>query len=98
MSSAVTPPRLALARPDDWHLHLRDGAALSAVVGATASVFRRAIVMPNLRPPVTTVASAAAYRDRIIAACDAAGVADFTPLMTLYLTDNTTPDEVKRAK
>jgi dihydroorotase len=98
MSNAVTPLRVTLTRPDDWHLHLRDGAALASVIGATANVFRRAIVMPNLRPPVTTVDAAASYRDRILAACAAAGIADFTPLMTLYLTDNTSPDEVKRAK
>jgi len=98
MSSTVTPSRVTLTRPDDWHLHLRDGPALTAVIGATATVFRRAIVMPNLRPPVTTVAAASAYRDRIFAACGASGIADFTPLMTLYLTDNTSPDEVRRAK
>jgi len=98
MSSAVTPSRVSLTRPDDWHLHLRDGAALAAVISATASVFARAIVMPNLKPPVTTVAAAAAYRERIIASCGTSGIADFTPLMTLYLTDNTTAEEVKRAK
>jgi dihydroorotase len=98
MSPAVTPSRVTLTQPDDWHLHLRDGTALSAVIAATAGVFRRAIVMPNLRPPVTTLAAAASYRDRIFAACTTAGIADFTPLMTLYLTDNTSPDEVKRAK
>jgi dihydroorotase len=100
MSPAGTAPlRLTLTRPDDWHLHLRDGAALAAVVPATANVFARAIVMPNLKPPVTTVAAAAAYRDRIVAARPPAPrQAAFTPLMTLYLTDNTSPDEVKRAK
>jgi dihydroorotase len=92
------PSRLTLTRPDDCHLHLRDGAALAAVLPATANVFARAIVMPNLRPPVTTVAAAAAYRDRILAARPANRQSDFTPLMTLYLTDNTSPDEVKRAK
>ena len=86
---------LTLTRPDDWHLHVRDGAAMAAVVPATARQFGRAIIMPNLRPPVTTAAQAVAYRERILAAVPA-GV-DFTPLMTLYLTDNTTPDEVRRA-
>lgn len=97
MSPAGNLPRLTLTRPDDWHLHLRDGAALAAVVPATANVFARAIVMPNLKPPVTTVAAAAAYRDRVLAARPSR-CADFTPLMTLYLTDSTSPDEVKRAK
>ncbi len=87
--------RLTIARPDDWHLHLRDGPALSAVVDATARVFGRAIVMPNLKPPVTTVAAAAAYRARILAALPAGRV--FEPLMTLYLTDNTSADEIRRA-
>ena len=85
-----------LARPDDWHLHLRDGAALAAVIGATARVFRRAIVMPNLRPPVTTTVAAARYRDRILAVRPAGS--DFEPLMTLYLTDRTSADEVAHAK
>ena len=87
---------LTLTRPDDWHLHLRDGDALRAVLPHTARQFARAIVMPNLKPPVTTVAAAAAYRDRIVAALP--GDASFTPLMTLYLTDDTSPDEVRRAK
>ena len=87
---------LTLTRPDDWHLHLRDGAALAAVLPATARQFARAIVMPNLRPPVTTAAQAADYRSRIIQALPAG--ADFQPLMTLYLTDNTPADEVARAK
>lgn len=86
---------LTLTRPDDWHLHLRDGAALAAVLLDTARRFGRAIVMPNLRPPVTTVAMAAQYRERIIAALPAG--LHFEPLMTLYLTDNTAPDEVDRA-
>jgi dihydroorotase len=87
---------LTLTRPDDWHLHLRDGAALAAVLPATARQFARAIVMPNLRPPVTTAAAALAYHQRI---CDALppGMA-FEPLMTLYLTDSTPPDEILRAK
>ena len=89
-------PPLTLTRPDDWHLHLRDGDALRAVLPHTARQFARAIVMPNLKPPVTTVAAAAAYRDRILAALPAD--LDFEPLMTLYLTDDTSPDEVRRAK
>ena len=87
---------ISLTRPDDWHLHLRDGAAMASVLPATAAQFARAIVMPNLRPPVTTAAAAAAYRERILAALPAD--ADFTPLMTLYLTDNTPPDEIARAR
>ncbi len=90
---------LTITRPDDWHLHLRDGAALAAVLPATARQFGRAIVMPNLRPPVTTAAAAIAYRERILAALPKDGPgADFQPLMTLYLTDNTAPDEIRRAK
>lgn len=92
----MTATRLTLPRPDDLHVHFRDGAVLSHVVPATASVFGRAIVMPNLRPPVTTVAAAGAYRERILAAVPA-GVS-FEPLMTLYLTDNTTPEEIALAK
>ena len=80
---------LALTRPDDWHLHLRDGAAMAAVLPATARQFARAIVMPNLKPPVTTAAAAIAYRERIVAALPAG--LDFTPLMTLYLTDTCRP-------
>ena len=87
---------LTLTRPDDWHLHLRDGAALAAVLPHTARQFARAIVMPNLRPPVTTVDLAEAYRRRILAVLPAR--AGFEPLMTLYLTDHTTPDEITRAK
>ena len=87
---------LTLTRPDDWHLHLRDGAAMAAVLPATARQFARAIVMPNLKPPVTSAAMAMAYRERILAALPPG--ADFTPLMTLYLTDNTPPDEIGRAK
>ncbi len=90
---------LTIRRPDDWHLHLRDGTALAAVLPATARQFARAIVMPNLRPPVTTAAAAAAYRSRILAALPAAGPgSDFQPLMTLYLTDNTPADEIARAR
>jgi dihydroorotase len=91
-----TPQTLTLRRPDDWHLHLRDGAVLKDVVPHTAERFARAIVMPNLKPPVTTTALAEAYRDRILAAVPE-GVA-FTPLMTLYLTDSTSPEEVRRAR
>ncbi|MBU3649750.1 MAG: dihydroorotase [Limnohabitans sp.] len=87
---------LTLTRPDDWHLHVRDGAALQTVVPHTARQFGRAIIMPNLKPPVTTAAQAVAYRDRIRAAVPA-GV-DFEPLMTLYLTDNLSPDEIARAR
>lgn len=87
---------ITITRPDDWHLHLRDGAALAAVLPDTARQFARAIIMPNLRPPITTAAMAAEYRDRILAARPAG--ADFTPLMTLYLTDLTPPDEIVRAK
>ena len=87
---------LTLTRPDDWHLHLRDGAAMAAVVAASARQFGRAIVMPNLKPPVTTAAQAVAYRDRIVAALPAG--AAFEPLMTLYLTDTLAPDEIRRAK
>ncbi|MBK7898750.1 MAG: dihydroorotase [Azonexus sp.] len=88
--------QITLIRPDDWHLHLRDDAALAAVVGHTARQFARAIVMPNLRPPVTTVEQAAAYRSRILAALPPG--AAFEPLMTLYLTDRTDPAEIRRAR
>ncbi|MEY2854209.1 MAG: hypothetical protein RL030_1341 [Pseudomonadota bacterium] len=87
---------LTLRRPDDWHLHLRDGAALAAVLPHTVAQFARAIVMPNLKPPVTTTALAGAYRDRILAALPAG--ARFTPLMTLYLTDSTPPEEIRHAR
>jgi dihydroorotase len=87
---------LTITRPDDWHLHLRDGMALAAVLPDTARQFGRAIIMPNLRPPVTTAAMAAEYRQRIVASLPSG--ADFTPLMTLYLTDLTPPDEIARAK
>jgi dihydroorotase len=88
--------RLTLATPDDWHLHLRDGDALAAVLPWTARQFARAIVMPNLKPPVTTVAAAREYRSRILAALPAG--ASFEPLMTLYLTDNTVPAEIAAAR
>ena len=86
--------RLTIRRPDDWHVHLRDGDMLRAVAGYTARQFARAIVMPNLTPPVTTVAAAAAYRDRILAALP--GDAGFTPLMTCYLTDDADAGEIAR--
>ena len=87
--------QLTITRPDDWHLHVRDGAALAAVVPASARQFGRAIVMPNLKPPVTTTAAALAYRDRIRRAVPEG--LSFEPLMTLYLTDTLTVEEVQRA-
>ena len=87
--------QLTIRRPDDWHLHLRDGATLAAVLPFTAQRFARAVVMPNLSPPVTTTAAALAYRERIVAALPEG--ADFTPLMTLYLTDTTAPAEIDLA-
>src|SRR5688500_20349310 len=87
---------LTITRPDDWHLHLRDGAAMSAVLPATARQFALAIVLPNLKPPVVTTEQAVAYRERIVAALPEGS--DFTPLMTLYLTDTLPPDEIARAK
>ena len=91
MTSSIT-----ITRPDDWHLHVRDGAALHTVVPHTAAQFGRAVIMPNLRPPVTTAAQAVAYRERIAAAVPEGVV--FEPLMTLYLTDNLPADEIRRAK
>ncbi|MEJ6024204.1 dihydroorotase [Ramlibacter sp. PS4R-6] len=88
--------QITITRPDDWHVHVRDGEALKTVVPHTAAQFGRAIIMPNLKPPVTTAAQAVAYRERIMAAVPK-GVA-FQPLMTLYLTDNLPPDEIRRAK
>ena len=96
MTASSNPTSLVLTRPDDWHLHVRDGAAMAAVVPATARQFARAIVMPNLRPPVITAEQAAGYRDRIRAAVPAG--AQFEPLMVLYLTDNTPADEAAKAK
>jgi dihydroorotase len=90
------PPTLTLMRPDDWHLHVRDGDALRTVVPHTAAQFGRAIIMPNLRPPITTAAQALAYRQRILQAVPPG--LSFEPLMTLYLTDNLPPEEIKRAK
>jgi len=87
---------ITLTRPDDWHVHFRDGDLMASVVGATARQFARAIVMPNLKPPVTTVAQAKAYRERILAAVPKG--AAFEPLMTLYLTDKTAAAEIERAK
>lgn len=95
-TATMPPDTLTFTRPDDWHLHVRDGDALRTVVPHTAAQFGRAIIMPNLKPPVTTAAQAVAYRDRIRAAVPA-GVS-FEPLMTLYLTDNLPPDEIARAK
>jgi dihydroorotase len=91
----TTPQQLTITRPDDWHLHLRDGDSMAAVLPHTAKQFARAIVMPNLKPPVTTVEDARAYRQRILAAIPA-GIA-FEPLMTLYLTDRTSADEIRLA-
>ncbi|NKJ41052.1 dihydroorotase [Novosphingobium sp. SG720] len=90
----TTQTTLTIRRPDDWHVHLRDGAMLEGVAPYTARQFARAIVMPNLSPPMTDVAGVSAYRDRILAALPEGS--DFTPLMTLYLTDHTDPDEVER--
>jgi dihydroorotase len=87
---------ITITRPDDWHLHVRDGEALKAVVPHSAAQMGRAIIMPNLRPPITTAAQAVAYKQRILAAVPRG--MDFEPLMTLYLTDNLPPDEIRRAK
>ncbi len=88
--------QITITRPDDWHLHVRDGAALHTVVPHTAAQFGRAIIMPNLKPPVTTAEQALAYKQRILSAVPAG--MSFEPLMTLYLTDNLPPDEIARAK
>jgi dihydroorotase len=88
--------RLTIARPDDWHLHLRDGAAMASVLADSARRFARAIVMPNLKPPVTTTQQALHYRERILSELPEG--ADFEPLMTLYLTDNTSVEEIARAR
>ena len=93
--TCAKPATLTLTRPDDWHLHVRDGAVLTTVVPHTARQFARAIIMPNLKPPVTTVAQAQAYAARIRAAVPSG--MDFTPLMTLYLTDKLDPAEIRRA-
>ena len=94
--NTTSTTKLTLTRPDDWHLHVRDGDVLNTVVPHTAAQFGRAIIMPNLRPPVTTAAQALAYKSRIQAAVPAG--MNFEPLMTLYLTDNLPADEIKRAK
>lgn len=96
LSTSRTMETLTITRPDDWHLHLRDGDALKAVLPHTARQFARAIVMPNLKPPVRKLADATAYRDRILAAIPEGQ--SFEPLMTLYLTDNTSPEDIKAAQ
>lgn len=93
-----SPIQIQLIQPDDWHLHIRDGEVMRDVLADTARQFARAIIMPNLKPPVTTVDLANAYRGRIEAKLQSLGVTSFTPLMTLYLTDNTTANEVRKAK
>ncbi|MEO8731538.1 MAG: dihydroorotase [Rhodoferax sp.] len=94
--TSATPYSLTITRPDDWHLHVRDGDALHTVVPHAAAQFGRALIMPNLRPPVTSTAQALAYKERILAAVPA-GI-NFEPLMSLYLTDSLPPDEIARAK
>lgn len=103
--ASASPARIRLTRPDDWHLHLRDGEVLRSVVLDSARQFGRAIIMPNLKPPVLTVEDARAYRERILAALRQAreqaggsSAPSFEPLMTLYLTDRTSPDEIRRAR
>ena len=86
---------LTITRPDDWHIHFRDGQAMHSVLPDTARVFGRAIVMPNLKPPVLTVPDALSYRERLLLAAQGSA---FQPLMTLYLTDNTTPEQIREAK
>jgi dihydroorotase len=98
MPAHSDPQTFRITRPDDWHLHVRDGAALQTVVPHTAAQFARALIMPNLKPPVTSTAQALAYRERIRAAAVAAGHSAFEPLMTLYLTDQSPPDEILRAQ
>lgn len=95
--SDASPQTLTIIRPDDWHVHLRDGATLTSVIADTARQFQRAIIMPNLQPPVTTGEQALEYRERILDAASASGLPGdaFTPLMTLYLTDNTSPEEIR---
>jgi dihydroorotase len=94
--TAAMPATLSLLKPDDWHLHVRDGAQMASVVPFTARQFRRAVIMPNLKPPVTTVAQARAYRERIANTLPQGS--SFEPLMTLYLTDSTSPDEIRAAR
>ncbi len=93
-----SPTQIQLIQPDDWHLHIRDGDVMKDVLADTARQFARAIIMPNLKPPVTTVDLAKAYQARIEANLKSLGVSGFTPLMTLYLTDNTSADEIRKAK
>ncbi len=93
-----SPTQIQLIQPDDWHLHIRDGEVMKDVLADSARQFARAIIMPNLKPPVTTVALANAYRTRIEANLKLLDVNSFTPLMTLYLTDNTSADEVRKAR
>ena len=95
---STSPMQIELIQPDDWHLHIRDGEVMRDVLADTARQFARAIIMPNLKPPVTTVDLASAYRTRIEASLKSLGISSFTPLMTLYLTDNTSADEVRKAK
>ena len=93
-----SPTKIELTQPDDWHLHIRDGEVMKDVLADTARQFARAIIMPNLKPPVTTVDLAKAYQSRIESNLKLLGVTEFTPLMTLYLTDNTSAEEVRKAK
>jgi len=93
-----SPIQIELIQPDDWHLHIRDGEVMRDVLADTARQFARAIIMPNLKPPVTTVDLAKAYQARIESNLKSLGISSFTPLMTLYLTDNTSADEVRKAK
>jgi dihydroorotase len=95
---ATNPTQIQLIQPDDWHLHIRDGDVMRDVLTDTARQFARAIIMPNLKPPVTTVDLAKAYQARIETSLNSLGINSFTPLMTLYLTDNTSADEVRKAK
>lgn len=97
-SISAAPNELVITRPDDWHLHVRDGAGLQSVVPHTAATYGRAIIMPNTVPPVTTAAAALDYRSRVLAAVPASRQGAFEPLMTCYLTDNTQPEDVARAQ
>lgn len=93
-----SPTKIELIQPDDWHLHIRDGQVMKDVLADTVRQFARAIIMPNLKPPVTTVDLAKAYQSRIESNLNLLGVTEFTPLMTLYLTDSTSANEVRKAK
>jgi dihydroorotase len=97
-SMSINQTKIELIQPDDWHLHIRDGEVMRDVLTDTARQFARAIIMPNLKPPVTTVELAKEYRARIQAHLDLLGITDFAPLMTLYLTDNTSVEEVRKAR